>query len=66
MASSIFGKSQQRSNGSIIQQFAHFKKQMQGKDAGAVIKQLMAEGKMTQQQFEELKQEAQSLMAILH
>ena len=52
-------------NGNLIQQFAEFKRTMQGKDPEAIVKQLPAEGKMSQQQFESLKTQAQSLMTIL-
>lgn len=52
-------------NQNMISQFADFKKQMEGKDAEAIVKQLLKEGKMTQAQFERLKSQAQSLMTIL-
>ena len=52
-------------NSSIISKFAEFKKTMEGKDPEAIVKQLLSEGKMTQQQFENLKQQASSLMSIL-
>lgn len=52
-------------NANIIQKFAEFKKTMAGKDPEVIVKQLLSEGKMTQQQFENLKQQASSLMSIL-
>lgn len=52
-------------NSNIINQFADFKKQMEGKDPEAIVKQLLKEGKMTNEQFEKFKSQAQSLMAIL-
>lgn len=52
-------------NSNIINQFADFKKQMEGKDPEAIVKQLLKEGKMTNEQFERFKSQAQSLMAIL-
>lgn len=52
-------------NSDLINKFADFKKTMQGKDPEAIVKQLMAEGKMSQSQFENLKKQAQSLMTIL-
>ena len=65
MASSIFTNRPQKNSGSLIQQFAQFKRQMQGKNPEEMIRQFLADGRMTPQQFEQLKQEAQSLMAIL-
>ena len=60
----IFGNRNSASP-NMIQQFADFKKQMEGKDPEAIVKQLLAEGKMSQQQFENLKKQATSLMSIL-
>lgn len=68
MASSLFGRnpqSQPRSNGNILQQFAQFKREMAGKDPEAIVRQMLADGRMSQQQFESLKSQAQSLMTIL-
>lgn len=65
---SIFGNqnpSNNNANANMIQKFAEFKKTMEGKDPEAIVKQLLSEGKMTQQQFENLKQQASSLMSIL-
>ena len=52
-------------NQNLISQFAQFKKQMEGKDAEAIVRQLLKEGKMTEAQFNNFKQQAESLMAIL-
>lgn len=49
----------------MIQQFAEFKRQMAGKDPQAIVQQLMQSGQMSQQQFEQLKQQAMSLQQIL-
>ena len=49
----------------MIQRFAEFKKQMQGKDPQAIIDELLKSGRMTPEQFEMLKQEAHSLQNIL-
>lgn len=50
---------------SMIQQFAEFKRQMAGKDPQAILNELISSGKMSHQQFEQLKQQAQSLQNIL-
>lgn len=66
MASSLFSNSNTNtSNRNIIQQFAEFKRTMQGKDPEQIVKQMLASGQMSQQQFESLKQQVQSYMSIL-
>ena len=45
----------------MMQQFAQFKNQMRGKDPQAMVMELLGSGKMTQQQFDQLKQQAQML-----
>ena len=62
MASSLFGNN---SNANLIQKFAQFKKDMTGKDPEAIVKQMLADGRMSQEQFEKLKKQASSLMTIL-
>ena len=49
----------------MLRQFAEFKKQLQGKDPQAIVQELLKSGKMSQAQFEQLKQQAQSLQGIL-
>lgn len=49
----------------MISQFNDFKKQMAGKDPKAMVEELLKSGKMSQQQFEQLKEQAQSLSSIL-
>lgn len=49
----------------MLGQFAEFKKQMQGKNPQAIVQGLLSSGKMSQQQFEQLKQQAQDLQSIL-
>ena len=54
------------SNGNIIQRFAEFKKSMEGKDAEAIVKEMLQSGRMTQEQFNRFKTQADGLMKILH
>ena len=65
----MLGQSQKQSMNSnpiqMLQQFAQFKQQMQGRDPRAMVEQLLASGKMTQQQFDQLKQQAQMLQGFL-
>ena len=49
----------------MLQQFADFKKQMQGKDPRQIVNNLLHSGKMSQQQFEQLKQQADVLHQFL-
>ena len=62
MASSLFGNN---SNANLIQKFAQFKRDMVGKDPEAIVKQMLSDGRMSQEQFEKLKKQASSLMTIL-
>lgn len=59
----IFGN--QNPNQNLINQFADFKKQMEGKDAEQIVKQMLKDGRMSQAQFEQLKRQAEGLMSIL-
>lgn len=49
----------------MMQQFAQFKNQMRGKDPQAMVMELLSSGKMTKQQFEQLKQQAKMLQNFL-
>lgn len=49
----------------MIQQFAQFKRSMQGKNPQAIVQELLNSGQMSQEQFEQLKQQAQDLQSIL-
>ena len=49
----------------MISQFNQFKQSMQGKDPEAMVNELLRTGKMSPQQFEQLKSQAQSFMSLL-
>ena len=49
----------------LVSEFAKFKKAFADKDPYAVLDQLRSSGKMSQQDFEELKSEAEGLMLLL-
>ena len=49
----------------MIQAFAQFKNSMQGKNPQAMVEDLLKSGKMTQAQFDQLKQQASALQSIL-
>ena len=66
MPSSLFSKpAGSQGSGNILQRFAEFKRSMQGKDPEAIVKQMLADGRMTQQQFEQLKSQASNFMTLL-
>ncbi len=49
----------------MMAQFAEFKKMMTGKNPEAIVKQMLANGQMSNEQFEELKQQASMMQAFL-
>lgn len=50
----------------VVQQFMQFKQQMQGKDPQKIVEQMLADGRMSQQQFEQLKQQAEQFKGIFY
>ena len=49
----------------MMQQFAQFRRMMQGRNPQQMVQNLMPSGQMTQAQFEQLKQQASELQKIL-
>lgn len=49
----------------MLKQFNEFKRHMQGKDPQKIVMDLLNSGRMSQQQFESLKQQAQQLQNFL-
>ena len=50
----------------VVQQFMQFKQQMQGKDPQKIVEQMLADGWMSQQQFEQLKAIAENFKGVLY
>ena len=50
----------------MMQQFMQFKQQMQGQDPQKIVEQMLADGRMSQQQFEQLKQQAEQFKGIFY
>lgn len=50
----------------MVQQFMQFKQQMRGKDPQKIVEQMLADGRMSQQQFEQLKQQAEQFKGIFY
>lgn len=49
----------------MMQQFAQFRRMMQGRNPQQMVQNLLSSGQMTQSQFEQLKQQASELQKIL-
>ena len=49
----------------MMQQFAQFRRMMQGRNPQQMVQNLLQSGQMTQAQFEQLKQQANELQKIL-
>ena len=49
----------------MIQQFAQFRRMIQGRNPQQMVQNLLQSGQMTQAQFEQLKQQASELQKIL-
>lgn len=61
------GKSAAPSNPlAMMQQFTQFKQQMQGKDPQKIVEQMLADGRMSQQQFEQLKAMAENFKGVFY
>ena len=65
MPSSLFSRTPNQGNGNLIARFAQFKRDMVGKDPEAIVRQMLADGRMSQEQFNKLKDQATNLMSIL-
>ena len=50
----------------VVQQFMQFKQQIQGKDPQKIVEQMLADGRMSQQQFAQLKQQAEQFKGIFY
>ena len=49
----------------MMQQFAQFRRMMQGRNPQQMVQNLLSSGQMTQAQFEQLKQQASELIKII-
>lgn len=49
----------------MMQQFAQFRRMMQGRNPQQMVQNLLSSGEMTQAQFEHLKQQANDLIKTL-
>ena len=65
MSNPLFQAIGGRQQPNMMNEFQQFIQQMQGKDPEAMVNELLRSGKMSQQQFEQLKSQAQSFMSLL-
>lgn len=49
----------------MMQQFAQFRRMMQGRNPQQMVQNLLSSGQMTKEQFEQLKQQANDLIKTL-
>ena len=49
----------------MMQQFAQFRRMMQGRNPQQMVQNLLSSGQMTQAQFEQLKQQASELIKTI-
>ena len=49
----------------MMQNFAQFKRMMQGRNPQQMVQNLLSSGQMTQEQFEQLKQQASELIKTI-
>lgn len=50
--------------GKMLQQFARFRQQMQGKDANAMIQQMLSSGQINQQQLAQAQEMANQMRGL--
>lgn len=51
--------------GNFLQQLAEFRKALGGKDPQAIVQNLLNSGQMSQQQFQQLKAQAEQIQSML-
>ena len=49
----------------VVQQFMQFKQQMQGKDPQKIVEQMLSDGRMSQQQLNQLQEMAKQFQGLL-
>lgn len=52
-------------DGNFLQQLAEFRKALGGKDPQAIVQNLLNTGQMSQQQFQQLKAQAEQIQSML-
>ena len=55
-----------RSSMNMLQKFQEFREQMQGKDPNAMIQQMMQSGQITQEQYNQARNQAQQIFNLFN
>ena len=64
MSSPVFGEMVGQGSGNMYQQFQHFMKEMKGKNPQEEINKLLQSGKVSQQQLNQVQQQAQQMQGV--
>jgi len=64
MSSPVFGAMGGQNGGNMIQQFQKFMQQMKGKNPQEEINKLLQSGKVSQQQLNQVQQQAQQMQGM--
>lgn len=64
MSSPVFGAMGSQNGGNMIQQFQQFMQQMKGKNPQEEINKLLQSGKVSQQQLNQVQQQAQQMQGM--
>lgn len=64
MSSPVFGAMGGQNGGNMIQQFQKFMQQMKGKNPHEEINKLLQSGKVSQQQLNQVQQQAQQMQGM--
>lgn len=64
MSSPVFGAMGGQNGGNMIQQFQQFMQQMKGKNPHEEINKLLQSGKVSQQQLNQVQQQAQQMQGM--
>ena len=65
MPNPFYNALNQRAQPDMTQQFQAFVQQMQGQDPNALIRQMVASGRVSQAQLNQVQQQAQQMMGMI-
>lgn len=64
MSNPFLGVMGGNSQPNMLQQFQNFMQQMKGKDPNAIIREMVNSGKITQEQLNQVQQQAQQMQGV--
>lgn len=65
MPNPVYNALNQRAQPDVTQQFQAFVQQMQGQDPNALIRQMVASGRVSQAQLNQVQQQARQMMGMI-